>query len=96
MIRSTSTLKERLKDWQDWDSVCYEVGACLGFWPDFGAPHPHDSWHGVKGIIWSSHPLGEAISKFVIALTATGMLEENPEVQLSYRWNPEYKELDHE
>lgn len=96
MLKSTSSLKERLQNWSDWDGVCYEVGVCLGFWPDFGAPDPHDPWHGVKGIIWSSHPLGEAIGQFVIALTAAGMLEENPEVQLSYRWNKDYKELDNE
>lgn len=90
MKNSIASLKERLSDWKDWDGVCYEVGACLGFWPDFGAPHNKDCWHGVKGIIWSSHPLGVAISNFIDDLVNSGMLEsQGPGTQ--YRWNPNYE-----
>lgn len=95
MKKSIASLKERLSDWMDWDGACYEVGACLGFWPDFGATHDQDCWHGAKGIIWSANPLGNAISDFLEGLVLEGMLERE-ESGPSFRWNPEYKGLDNE
>jgi hypothetical protein len=50
---SIASLQERLAGWHDWDGASYEVGACLGFWPEFGAPIGEDHWNGVKGVIWS-------------------------------------------
>lgn len=61
MLKSNADLKERLAGWTDWDGAAYHLGACLGFWPDFGAPPSHDPWHGVKGIMWSNNLLGNAL-----------------------------------
>lgn len=95
MKRSTASLQERLANWTDWDGVCYEVGACLGFWPEFGSPNG-DSWHGVKGIIWSNNPLGESISMFIDGLVLEGMLERRDDSEYEFRWNPNYKRLSNE
>lgn len=88
---STASLKERLADWVDWDIACYQVGACLGFWPEFGAPYNHDSWHGAKCVIWSANPLGDALSSLIFALSEEGCLERRDEPDIQYRWNPNYK-----
>jgi hypothetical protein len=86
-----ATLKERLGDWHDWDTAAFEVGACLGFWGDFGAPPGEDPWWGTKGVFWSNNPLGTALHTFVLCLVKSGMLEAD-EDKLAFRWNPNYKE----
>lgn len=94
MNKSNATLKERLTGWTNWDISIYTLGACLGFWPDFGAPVGEDLWHGVKSIIWSGNPLGDAMATYLDALVKANMLERRNEPNIEYRWNPEYKDLD--
>ncbi len=89
MKTSIASLQERLAGWTDWDGAMYHLGACLGFWPEFGAPPEHDHWNGVKGIIWSSNPLGDSLFYFLEALVAAKVLEKRQEPDISYRWNPE-------
>lgn len=55
-----------------------------------------DCWHGAKGIIWSANPLGDAIANFLEALVLEGMLERREEPDIGFRWNFNYKKLDHE
>lgn len=91
MLKSNADLKERLSDWKDWDGAAFDVGVCLGFWPDMGAPYGFDPWHGTKGIMWSNNPLGNAIYYFLSGLVEAGMLEMREEPDIAYRWNPGYK-----
>ena len=91
MKTSIASLKERLADWTDWDGAEYEIGVCLGFWPDFGALYNHDHWHGVKGTIWSANPLGDALSSMLVALVEEGCLERRDEPDIQYRWNADYE-----
>lgn len=86
---SIASLQERLAGWTDWDMTMYHVGVCLGFWPEFGAPPGEDQWHGVKHIIWSANPLGDAISDFVSVLVKLGCLHDDPDS--GYCWNKDYK-----
>jgi len=92
---SIASLKERLAGWTSWDGAMYHLGACLGFWPEFGAPGdasgPFDPWHGVKGTIWSANPLGDAIGHFLDSLVEEGCLERREEPDIEFRWNPNYK-----
>lgn len=92
--RSLASLQERLADWTDWDLAEYELGACLGFWPEFGAPSdasgPLDPWHGVKGVIWSASTLGDGLYDFLQVLVKEGCLERR-EPDIQYRWNSNYK-----
>lgn len=99
MLLSTATLKERFADWKDWDAAAYDLGVCLGFWRDFGAPAGEDIWHGVKDIIRSPNALGKALYNFLDSLVETGMLEQqtpndNKAAIFRYRWNPNYKGLE--
>lgn len=94
MLKSNADLKERLTGWTDWDLAAFHLGACLGFWPDMGAPPGEDHWHGVKGVMWSSNPLGNALYNFLDELVTAGMLEKQIESDIQYRWNPNYKEID--
>jgi hypothetical protein len=89
---SLASLEERLADWNDWDMAAYQVGACLGFWPEFGGPIAYgaDPWNGVKGIMWSNHPISESIYNFIDELVKAGMLEMRLEPDTAYRWNPNY------
>ena len=92
---SIASLQERLAGWTVWDMAIYHVGACLGFWPEFGAPGdatgPFDPWHGVKGTVWSANPIGDAISDLLYGLVEEGCLERHEEPDIEYRWNPNYK-----
>jgi len=94
---SIASLQERLADWVDWDGAIYTLGACLGFWPEFGAPPSaegyHDPWHGVKGTIWSNNPLGNALAEFLEALVVEGCLERREEPDIGFRWNPTYTRM---
>lgn len=91
---SIASLQERLAGWTSWDIAAYHLGACLGFWPEFGAPGdatgPFDSWYGVKGIMWSSD--GDPIYRFLDELVdKMGCLERRDEPDVEYRWNPNFK-----
>jgi hypothetical protein len=97
MLKSTATLKERLAGWLPWDEAMYQVGACLGFWPEFGAPHDHDPWNHVKDVMHTNkHELGAILEWFLKDLAEEGCLEEKA-VDVKgiptayYRWNPNYK-----
>lgn len=84
-----ASLKERLSRWTDWDIAAYELGACLGFWRDFGNVSGQDAWNGVKGAMWSSNPLGEGLHVFLLSLVEEGMLEYDEEDE-KFRWNQNY------
>jgi hypothetical protein len=80
-----ASLSERLAGWTDLDGAAYEVGACLGLWPEFGAPYNEDPWHGVKGIMWFS--TGDHFYRFLDGLVEMGWLERREEPDIAYRWN---------
>lgn len=93
---SLASLQERLTNWIDWDGAAYQLGACLGFWPEFGAPpavegQSNDCWNGAKGVMWSANPLGDGLCHFLDALVEEGCLERREEPDIQYRWNPDYK-----
>jgi hypothetical protein len=84
-------LKDRLKEWTDWDRTSYEVGVCLGFWSEFNV-NSNDPWNNTKGIFWVANPLGDAIHDFTLGLVKEGILEVMDDSN-KFRWNPEYKNL---
>lgn len=88
MKTSIASLQERLVDWVDWDMAAYQLGACLGFWPEFGGPVAYgaDPWNGVKGVIWTSY--GDALPYFLDSLVKMGCLERRTIPDIGYRWKP--------
>ena len=86
---SLASLQERLTAWIDWDGAIYELGVCLGFWPEFGAPSGEDQWNGVKSVMWSANPLGDAMSLFLDNLVEEGCLEKSKD-GMQFRWKPGY------
>lgn len=97
---SIASLQERLAGWTHWDGAMYYLGACLGFWPEYGAPGdatgPFDPWHGVKGTIYGDGPIATALTGFLEALVKEGCLErmdpnDHRAAVLQYRWSPNYK-----
>jgi len=74
-------LKELLKDWADFDGAQHAIAVSLGLMPN--------DWHWVlenaKWVFWSNNPLGNMLSKMLIALVEQDVLEENDEQQ--YRCN---------
>ena len=93
---SLASLQERLAGWTTWEMAGYHLGACLGFWPEFGAPvaYGFDPWHGLKDVI-GAHPLADVLFDLIQGLVDLEVLErkENPDnyTDVSYRWNPNYK-----
>lgn len=91
MKTSISSLQEKLSGWTCWDGAIYNLGACLGFWPEFGAPLGHDPWNGVKGIVWSNNPVGNALGHFLDALVEANVLERREEPDTEFRWNSNFE-----
>lgn len=99
---SIASLQERLGGWTAWDQAMYQIGVCLGFWPEFGAPGdasgPFDPWHGTKDVMHTSkhEPLGAILECLLKDLVEVGCLEDkavdiNGVPTAYYRWNPSYK-----
>lgn len=87
------TLKDRLKNWQDWDVAAYELATVLGLVPEFTSPQPPpptDGWHGFKWIFWSNNRLGNALYETLNTMIEAGVLER--EVAMDrVRWNQSYQ-----
>jgi hypothetical protein len=81
------TLQERFADWVEWDGASFEMGAHLGLWPEWDSKDP---WGEVKGIIWSSNPLGDGIANFLEALVKAEVLERREEPDTAFRWNKSF------
>ena len=96
MLKSTATLKERFAGWLRWDEAMYAIGANLGFWPEFGAPHDNDPWHGRKELLTSNtEELALMLECLLDDLVRVGCLEgkdfeEDGIPTAYYRWDPEY------
>ena len=107
MKTSIASLQERLADWTCWDGAIYNLGACLGFWPEFGAPYDNDSWRGYKDVMHTTkYGLG-VLETWLDDLVEANCLEkididteqtirgEKKMIPLShYRWNKNFTELD--
>lgn len=94
MKTSAASLKERLSDWTNYEMTWYHLGACLGFWPEFGAPTGEDPWHGIKGVEFTY--LRMTIAGFIYGLISEGCLEQRDSKkennnEIEFRWNPNYK-----
>lgn len=95
---SIASLQERLRGWTAWDQAMYQIGACLGFWPEFGAPIGEDPWNGIKDVMHTTKhdPLGAILEWLLKDLVEVGCLEDKA-VDIEgiptayYRWNPNYK-----
>jgi hypothetical protein len=81
------TLKERLKDWTDFDGASYELGVVLGIFKDFRTEG--GSWldHADKAIFWSRNDLGTALMKMLEEMASAGILDSNEDTQ--FRWHNE-------
>lgn len=88
MKKSIASLKDRLVDWVDTDMAMYELGVCLGFWSDFGAPHNEDPWHGMKSVMWINNDLGTSLNNFLEGLVIAKILEKKASL---FRWNQKFK-----
>jgi len=99
MKTSIASLQERLTDWIEWDLAMYQLGACLGFWPEFGGPVAYgaDPWNGVKDVMHTTkyEPLGAILEWFLKDLVEVGCLEEKTVDRdgiptAYYKWNGTY------
>ena len=74
-----NALKERLKEWTDFDVALYGLGVVIGIFEK-------DTWfdNNQKWIFWSNNPLGNTLHEILGKLVSTGILEENDYGQ--FRW----------
>ena len=78
------TLKESLKEWDDWDIAEYKLGIALGlFEEDNGS---YDFFRENKFIFWSKHPIGEFLQNTIRQMVELEILEFDYDEQ-KYRWN---------
>jgi hypothetical protein len=99
------SLQERFVCWLAWDMAMYQIGACLGFWPEFGAVYDNDPWNGTKDVMHThKHDLGAILEWFLKDLVEEGCLEckavdieyiledgRHTIVPIAhYKWNPKY------
>lgn len=81
----SSTLKESMNDWTEWDSAAHCLGVSLGLMsetPDSGR---------AKHVFWSNHPIGNLLSSMLDQMVAAGILEKRDEPDFQYRWNPLFR-----
>ena len=81
----TSTLKEHLADWTEFDVAGLHLGRCLGvFGPE------NELVIDIKHVFWSAHPVGESLVRFLDQLVVNGVLEHDAE-HLRYRWSSSFR-----
>lgn len=92
MKKSIASLQERLAGWVELDHAIFELGACLGFWPDFGAPPEGDPWHGFEELVKANHANeGWVLELFLNHLVQAKVLERRDEPNTAYKWNTSYE-----
>ncbi len=73
------TLKETLKDWDDWDVAQYKLGISLGlFQEDNGS---YDFFRENKYLFWSDHLIGKFLHNTLEEMLKLNILEFNDEEQ---------------
>jgi len=86
-VEGIKTLKDSLKEWEDWDGVEYKVARCLGI------IDKDKSFQETKGLWWSGTLTGELVWQIIQNLVSEGVLERREEPDIQYRWayvtNPE-------
>ena len=75
------TLRERLKDWVDWDEAMFFLAVALGIMPD-----GNESWFANKGLFWSSNPRESTLAEILQRLVKADILEYRQEPDQQYRW----------
>lgn len=78
-----ATLREKLREWTDWDGTAFTLAVVLGIMED-----GQESWLKNKGVFWSANPLGDALVKVLNELVGAGLLEHRSEPDSQYRWKP--------
>jgi len=75
------TLKERLKDWTDWEGAEFQLGVLLGLWSD-----GENAWleEGAKNTIWSAG--GDFLFEMLQQMVKAGVLEYRDQPDHEYRW----------
>ena len=102
---SLASLEQRLSDWTSLEMSVYHLGACLGFWPEFGAPVSHggDPWYGMKDLIFKEDSSIQPLICFLGNLSIANILEMKetsipneskiPDIKIEYRWNKNFSYL---
>lgn len=68
------TLRERLKDWQDWDVAAFELGVVLGLWAE-------DTFQEQKSTFWARNPIGSMLHETLLRLAQGDVLETDEDRQ---------------
>ena len=79
---SALSLRERLKDWQDFDVAAHYLALAMGIFP------LDASLNDRKFVYWTSNALGETLDLMLKQLVTVGVLEERDNMQ--FRWSPSF------
>jgi len=78
-------MKNKLKDWTDWDGASFELAVLLGIME----PGP-TSWLANKHVFWSDNRLGTSLHVILEALVSVGVLEKRTEPDTQYRYRQNF------
>jgi hypothetical protein len=83
-------VRERLRDWEDFDVAGFYLGKALGVIP------PEDSFRDAKGLFWSAREDGMKLLDMVQFLVDQGFLEQRDPLGEygEYRWRADPKDSD--
>jgi hypothetical protein len=80
------TLRDRLRDWTDWDVAEWELARSLGLM------HGGVRFHlEPKHVFWTDNSIGQMLRDVLGQLTRIGVLEFREEPDNQYRWNPDFR-----
>lgn len=78
-------MKDRLKEWTDWDGASFELAVQLGLMED-----GQESWLAHKGVFWSNNLLGTCLGVILEALVVADVLEKRTEPDVQYRFRQDF------
>lgn len=80
----SKTLKERLPEWVDYSSACYELGCVLGLFDE--QRHP---FRVTKHVLEARHEVGDHLYDLLYSFVDLGILEIRDDSEV--RWNANYR-----
>ncbi len=76
-------MKDKLKDWTDWDGAAFEIGVMLGLFEP-------GSWLENKHVFWTNCPLGTVLHNMLEGFAKYGILEKRDEPDNQYRYREDF------
>lgn len=85
MINIDNSIKEYLKDWQDYDVAQFYLGCVLGLFNN-----DNDTFRAIKHIFWTDNELGNFLFIMLEDMSNKKMLLIDRD-KMMFKWNKDYR-----